>query len=275
MFAPEWPFRATRSGRTARVSAIMADQLSASTTKPGTSGLVASQTFASLAHRASILISCAMGEIIGSPVAGVNRRPPHAGIGAEPVRAFGAAQIGKRVREPDRDAELHPVEPARENLVRRTDAIHDPGALPEPRDQDQARADQGPAPGPAEVVEALPVEGEPGHEQRHLHEGAHGVARSGRDPPGPGQEPGHGVGRDHDRDEERRRAEPALTLEPAVEGEEDVGRAHAQSRRSSLMLVLARVCASTRLTITAQDSEGPGEPSGRSLPGKVPGTTTE
>ena len=48
-----------------------------------------------------------------------------------------------------------------------------------------------------------------------------------------------------------------------------------QSRRSSLMLVFARVCASTRFTITAQASEGPGEPSGRGLPGSEPGTTTE
>lgn len=49
----------------------------------------------------------------------------------------------------------------------------------------------------------------------------------------------------------------------------------AQSRKSSLMLVFDRVCASTRFTITAQDSDGPGEPSGSGLPGSEPGTTTE
>ena len=48
-----------------------------------------------------------------------------------------------------------------------------------------------------------------------------------------------------------------------------------QSRSSSLIAVLARVCASTRLTITAQYSEGPGEPSGSGLPGSEPGTTTD
>ncbi len=44
-----------------------------------------------------------------------------------------------------------------------------------------------------------------------------------------------------------------------------------QSRSSSLMLVFARVCASTRLTITAQESDGPGEPSGSGLPGQRTG----
>ena len=44
-----------------------------------------------------------------------------------------------------------------------------------------------------------------------------------------------------------------------------------QSRSSSLIAVFARVWASTRLTMTAQASEGPGEPSGRFFPGIVPG----
>jgi hypothetical protein len=48
-----------------------------------------------------------------------------------------------------------------------------------------------------------------------------------------------------------------------------------QSRSSSLIAVLLRVCASTRLTITAQARLGPGEPSGNGLPGSAPGTTTE
>src|SRR6202035_2202653 len=40
------------------------------------------------------------------------------------------------------------------------------------------------------------------------------------------------------------------------------------------MLVLERVCASTVLTMTAQASAGPGEPSFIGLGGRVPGTTT-
>lgn len=48
-----------------------------------------------------------------------------------------------------------------------------------------------------------------------------------------------------------------------------------QSRSNSLIAVFCRVCASTRLTITAQDRLGPGDPSGRGLPGRLPGTTTE
>lgn len=48
-----------------------------------------------------------------------------------------------------------------------------------------------------------------------------------------------------------------------------------QSRNNSLMLVFARVPASTRLTITAQASEAPGEPSGKDLPCNAPETTTE
>ncbi len=39
------------------------------------------------------------------------------------------------------------------------------------------------------------------------------------------------------------------------------------------MPVFARVWASTVFTITAQWSDGPGEPSGRGLPGSEPGTT--
>ena len=46
------------------------------------------------------------------------------------------------------------------------------------------------------------------------------------------------------------------------------------ARSSSLIEVLARVFASTRLTITAQARLGPGRPSGSGGPGKVPGTTT-
>ena len=49
----------------------------------------------------------------------------------------------------------------------------------------------------------------------------------------------------------------------------------AQSRNNSLIEVLARVRSSTRLTITTQASEGPGEPSGSGLPGSDPGITTE
>ena len=41
------------------------------------------------------------------------------------------------------------------------------------------------------------------------------------------------------------------------------------------MLVFDRVRSSTRFTITAQPSDGPGAPSGSVLPGKLPGTTTE
>ena len=40
------------------------------------------------------------------------------------------------------------------------------------------------------------------------------------------------------------------------------------------MLVLERVCSSTVLTMTAQDSAGPGEPSFNGLAGRDPGTTT-
>jgi hypothetical protein len=43
-----------------------------------------------------------------------------------------------------------------------------------------------------------------------------------------------------------------------------------QSLSSSLMLVLDRVRSSTRLTMTAQASDGP-----PSLPGRAPGTTTD
>ena len=48
-----------------------------------------------------------------------------------------------------------------------------------------------------------------------------------------------------------------------------------QSRRRSFTDVLERVCSSTRLTMTAQDNDGPGVPSGSGAPGSVPGTTTE
>jgi hypothetical protein len=50
-------------------------------------------------------------------------------------------------------------------------------------------------------------------------------------------------------------------------------RSRLYSRKSSLMPVLARVWASTVFTITAQWSDGRGEPSGSSLPGSEPGTT--
>ncbi len=49
----------------------------------------------------------------------------------------------------------------------------------------------------------------------------------------------------------------------------------AQSRSNSLIDVLARVCASTVFTITAQYRPGPGVPSGNGRPANVPGTTTE
>ena len=52
-------------------------------------------------------------------------------------------------------------------------------------------------------------------------------------------------------------------------------RSRTQSRSSSLIEVFERVCASTRLTITAQYRLGPGLPSGSGLPGRLPGTTTE
>ncbi len=48
-----------------------------------------------------------------------------------------------------------------------------------------------------------------------------------------------------------------------------------QSRNSSLIDVFERVFPSTRLTMTAQASEGPGVPSGNGFPGNAPGTTTE
>lgn len=48
-----------------------------------------------------------------------------------------------------------------------------------------------------------------------------------------------------------------------------------QSRSSSLTDVLARVPASTVLTMTAQYNDGLGEPSAYGLPGSEPGTTTE
>ena len=48
-----------------------------------------------------------------------------------------------------------------------------------------------------------------------------------------------------------------------------------QSRRRSLTEVFERVFSSTCLMITAQDSDGPGEPLASGLPGSVPGTTTE
>src|SRR5262245_52051773 len=47
-----------------------------------------------------------------------------------------------------------------------------------------------------------------------------------------------------------------------------------QSRSNSLMLVLARVRSSTRLTITAQAVAGPGWPFFKDFGGSVPGTTT-
>ena len=49
----------------------------------------------------------------------------------------------------------------------------------------------------------------------------------------------------------------------------------AQSRSSSLMLVLARVFSSTCLTMTAQAWCGPAPPFFPGLPGRLPGTTTE
>ena len=57
-------------------------------------------------------------------------------------------------------------------------------------------------------------------------------------------------------------------------GEGAATRAH-QSRSNSLIEVFARVCSSTVLTMTAQYSDGPGEPSGSGRPGSDPGTTTE
>src|SRR6185369_8599482 len=51
-------------------------------------------------------------------------------------------------------------------------------------------------------------------------------------------------------------------------------RTDTQSRSNSLMLVLERVCSSTVLTMTAQASDGPGDPFGNGFPGREPGTTT-
>ena len=48
-----------------------------------------------------------------------------------------------------------------------------------------------------------------------------------------------------------------------------------QSRSNSLTEVLERVFSSTCLMITAQASDGPGDPSASGLPGSAPGTTTE
>ncbi|POR53153.1 hypothetical protein CYD53_104128 [Bosea psychrotolerans] len=56
---------------------------------------------------------------------------------------------------------------------------------------------------------------------------------------------------------------------------ENDGKGCDQSRSNSLMPVFERVWASTVLTMTAQESEGPGVPSGKGLPGSEPGTTTE
>ena len=75
------------------------------------------------------------------------------------------------------------------------------------------------------------------------------------------------------------RYRPEFPAARSRKGEGDVTRRHlrspAQSRSSSLIEVFARVCASTVFTITAQYSDGPGEPSGNGLPGSDPGTTTE
>ena len=48
-----------------------------------------------------------------------------------------------------------------------------------------------------------------------------------------------------------------------------------QSRNRSLTEVFERVFSSTCLMITAQESDGPGDPSASGLPGRLPGTTTE
>ena len=51
--------------------------------------------------------------------------------------------------------------------------------------------------------------------------------------------------------------------------------ARTQSRSSSLMLVLERVCASTRLDDHGAVEGGAGRAVGQGLPGIAPGTTTE
>ena len=71
-----------------------------------------------------------------------------------------------------------------------------------------------------------------------------------------------------------------LAADAAVKAVEEVGPIHRrnrlQSRSNSLMLVLARVFSSTRLTITAQvEARAWLRRSLLGLPGMVPGTTTE
>ena len=90
-----------------------------------------------------------------------------------------------------------------------------------------------------------------------------------------GDEMAHDLGdRQHaHRDPER------LAADAAVKAVEKIRPIHLrdaplQSRSNSLMLVLARVFSSTRLTMTAQARLGAGSPSARGLPGRLPGTTT-
>ena len=80
-------------------------------------------------------------------------------------------------------------------------------------------------------------------------------------------------------DSQRTHRDPErLAADAAVKAVEKVGPIHRhariQSRSNSLMLVLARVFASTRLTITAQARLGPAAPFACGLPGILPGTTT-
>jgi len=75
-----------------------------------------------------------------------------------------------------------------------------------------------------------------------------------------------------------RRSSTALNSGPALPVPQARKRSTAvpdQSRSRSLIPVLERVCASTVLTMTAQERLGPGVPSGSGLPGSDPGTTTE
>ena len=81
-----------------------------------------------------------------------------------------------------------------------------------------------------------------------------------------------------DREHAHRKPE-RLAADAAVKAVEKVSPIHRrnanfQSRSNSLMLVLARVFSSTRLTMTAHERLGVTPPPARGAPGRLPGTTT-
>src|SRR3954452_5812155 len=135
----------------ALVSWIILGQVSASTTRPGTSSLVASHTLASPSQRALIVMSLLIGQASGQRAV----RSTASRVGAVGVRPLLARPAGKRIGKPQRDRELGPGNGRSERRVRRTDPRLDRGPLQHPRQDDQARADDRPAARDAEVVEAL------------------------------------------------------------------------------------------------------------------------